>query len=315
MAQTERGETVNDQCSLPIQLRGLTALLVAVTLWPVAPAIAYPNLQLYSPQGTYVAEHPDPWVSESWLVPGGSFDVWLVAWHESSDIYDIRISLAVPEEEFNSGGSIRVSWAESKPGSYVYYPPGANSSGYVPTPFNIPDTAEVELKFNHDDIDDPPNPLSPPPRPYSDYYVNGTPILGDPITGQPMAPHGVYPTWFGELWMGTLTTESGSTDEIWNSVSDDGEGVHWVEPDEFGEYPYDTAPGVIYKLHVEIDGFSKVQFDAHDGLFNNPKHYKTVFCPFSHNLVTPEPGSMVFMGAVFAGAVARRIRTKRRRKS
>jgi len=285
--------------------RALWAGLLAIICASLArTADAYPNLQLYSPQAVYVNEHDDPWFEETWFVPTKEFELWLVAWREDADILDVRITIAVPEDEFEQPDSwVKLQWLDGSPigDYYADYPPGAEYSNYVPPPVNIPLPGTLQLDF--DDSSD-------------EHYLNGTPIMGDPDAEPPkyLPFHGVFPTWFAEAWLGTLPTKSEPRDDIWNSVGDDGEGVPWVPPDEDGDYPYDTAPGVIYKLWVEVEGFTKVHFDAHDGLYNaNGKHYKTVFCPFSHDLATPEPASLFFFGAVVPGVLAAVSGRRRRR--
>ena len=284
---------------LPTTRRAARVVLV-LALWALVPggAAAYPNLQLYSPQAVYVDKHDDPWFEETWFVPTKRFELWLLSWSEKSDIFDVRLSIAVPDDEFGNDDSwVKLQWLDKSPmddyvsNYYSDYPPGAKWSNYLPPPVNIPISGELQLRFTEDDG-------------HAAHYLFGTPIMGDPTAEPPryLPSHGVYPTWFAEVWMGTVPTATHPEDDIWDTVTDDGVGVHWAPPDDNGEYPYDTAPGVIYRLAVTVEGFSKVHFDAHDGLYNaNGKHYKTVFCPFSHDLATPEPASAIFLLATVSG--------------
>jgi hypothetical protein len=96
-----------------------------------------------------------------------------------------------------------------------------------------------------------------------------------------LSPHGVYPGLYYEYLVGDLIVGS---EQVYNMV--DGGG---------------PAPGDVQKLHMEIDGFTQVHFDAHDGIVK-ADNYKSVFAPYSHNAmaVIPEPNTVILLGAGLA---------------
>ena len=52
---------------------------------------AIPNLQLYSPQGTY---NPD---TETWVIPGYEYDLWVIG--ANKELFDVTLIAAVPTGE------------------------------------------------------------------------------------------------------------------------------------------------------------------------------------------------------------------------
>ncbi len=100
---------------------GRVAILAVAVLLIAAPAaLAVPNLQLYSPQGTYDAP------SETWVIPSYSYELWVIG--ANLDIIDVHLSAAVPTGE---SGTISVSWVKGGTGAL------APDAGYDPV-YGIP---------------------------------------------------------------------------------------------------------------------------------------------------------------------------------
>ncbi len=60
-------------------------LLISNPIW------AIPNLQLYSPQGTYDFD------TESWVIPGYEYDLWVIG--ANKELHNVTLIAAVPEGE------------------------------------------------------------------------------------------------------------------------------------------------------------------------------------------------------------------------
>ncbi|MFZ5994430.1 MAG: choice-of-anchor N protein [Thermodesulfobacteriota bacterium] len=84
-----------------MNLRSITtSIAIALLILGLAgPAQAVPNLQLYSPQGTY---SPD---DETWYIPLFEYDLWVIG--ANYYIYDVKLAAAVPDGET---GTITISY-------------------------------------------------------------------------------------------------------------------------------------------------------------------------------------------------------------
>jgi hypothetical protein len=250
-------------------------------------ASAEPQLQLYIPGSTYQKHDPDAWQEESWVYSddGKEVDLWLLAYNRRDPIQNVRIAVAVRGDELVEGNSVSVSWAAGEPTGYPNYPGGDPFYGLdTPTPHYIPQTGAVTLQA-------------------ADFTV-GYPQIGEPPDTSDMPAHGVYPTPFAELYMGKLNTPSG-VDQIWDAI-----GVPLEDATSFKN-------GVIYKLHVEVHGFTCVHFDAHDGTYDRKN--SATFAPFSHdadgnfgNGVIPEPATMLLLGTIFVGGIGYGLKRRAR---
>lgn len=84
-----------------MNLRSITtSIAIALLILGLAtPVQAVPNLQLYSPQGTY---SPD---DETWYIPFFEYDLWVIG--ANYYIYDVKLAAAVPDGET---GTITISY-------------------------------------------------------------------------------------------------------------------------------------------------------------------------------------------------------------
>jgi hypothetical protein len=264
--------------------RAVLAMIIALSLSRVAGAV--PELQLYIPE-QYDSVY-DP-VTESWVTDEAHyFELWLLASTPNNPpngptIEDVRVSIAVPEEEFNTGARVLVGWAYpdgSEPAWYQarlsdpYY--DAPLWDFVPNPYVLQDGATQTMPFVSTDVWTEATP--------DGHFYYGFPFLGDPALGQTLPGHGEFPTWFGEVMIGDAETKHPE----WSALP---ENQVWdAQIHDPGQY---TQEGLIYKLAVQVEGFSEVHFDAHDG-HETPNKYKAVFSPFSHDalLTGGEPSGL-----------------------
>jgi hypothetical protein len=260
----------------------IAAGLLAVMVF-AAPAFAIPALQLYIEGSTY-----DP-TDESWLFTGDDFKLWVIGDVESyGTIFDVKLTMTFPAGL--TGWSVEVI-------------PTTATSGLLPSP---------------GDPSAPPggSPLAPVPMPVSSPDSNGPctpsattasriPCKGN---GAVLASHGEY-----------------------------GSGVEWVEFDlgdlsltdsPIGDYihtPPTTFPslGQINAYEIHVRGFpasTMLHFDAFDHIVLNGRKAKTVFAPFSHDVLdapaVPEPSTVLLLGgAMLVIAALPVIRGGRRRRS
>ncbi|MDH4208709.1 MAG: choice-of-anchor N protein [Anaerolineae bacterium] len=120
-------------------------------------------------------------------------------------------------------------------------------------------------------------------------FANGTPTMGN---GSPLPPHDIYPTWFGTVNVGDFLTPYTET-------------VYDMQPGETG-----SAPGEIQYVHVTIEGFERVHFDAYNHTIIGK--YKARFAPFSHDAgIVPEPGTLLLLCPGIAGLLVVRRRGRR----
>lgn len=246
--------------------------LSATALFSALDVLAEPQLQLYIPGATYYQEgEGDAWQEESWVLDTEGvtgFDVWLLGYGKQGDpVENVRISMAVRPDQV-ADGSVSVSWADDMPQEHIdYYTGYPDGDPYYPldwpTPTILPDAGTVTVQGGEPDGDG-----------HAGDFVYGTPQLGDPLDPDSLSDlplHGVYPTYFTELYMGRLDTTPG-TDEIWDAI-----GVTYEDATSF-------KPGIIYKLHFEVSGFTCVHLDATTGRSTGSTGPSS---PRSHTTATP----------------------------
>ena len=83
--------------------------LLLIIFSPNSRALAIPNLQIYVPGATYDT------ATETWVINSYDYELWVIG--ANYNVYDVKLALAVPEDE---DGSIDITWVTGLAGDYGY---------------------------------------------------------------------------------------------------------------------------------------------------------------------------------------------------
>lgn len=249
--------------------RSLFTVLFIVSL--NSNVFAVPALQMYIEGSVYDQ------TTETWVVTGNSFNLWVLAATSNNKItdniiYDIKLTYA-----YNTGDT----------GSVTFTP--ATTSNTAVGSDNSTPLLPVEMLATDSDV-------------VAAGGFDGTaPHMGD---GSNLPAHGMYGD--GKSWGGVRIGDMDLQDSLI--------GDYIVNPDGTPVCPENCSSRVAGQVNVyvvEITGFTGgLHFDAFDHYIKNDIH--TVFAPFSHDAElgtpVPEPTTLLLFGSGFLGLLFLRKR-------
>lgn len=246
--------------------------------WMQTGAWAIPTLQIYIPDAEYDE------ASETWIINSYNYELYVVGATKDEEmiIQDVKIALAVPEEE---SGSITIEWVD--PGNADY-----GNDPITELTLVDPDLDDDSYRLSYDDYRDSYEYEDPDPSTYG-WAEDSTPQMGD---GSYLPPHGVFPTDFYEYFIGDL----GYEEQVYNYIPGD-------------EY-MDTGWGETKIFDISVQGYTWVDIVAYDHIILSENKARYVFSPFSHDgaSTVPEPATMLLVGTGMIGLAVGRYRKKRR---
>ena len=266
---------------LKVQKGLILIVAVAALLALTARAHAVPTLQIFIPGASYDE------ATETWVIQSYDYELWVVGEVEThGPIYDVKISLAVPEGE---DGSITITWLE--PGEADYGGGGVSALTLTEAGGMGYDAYRASYAGG-----------PPAPSTYG-FASNSTPLMGD---GSELPPHGVFPSDFYEYYVGDFTT---TEDTVYDYTPGPGYDGGPVYPSDFTG---DGKGGDIKRFRVQVEGYSWMDIVAYDHYVQSNEKAHYVFSPFSHDggggAPVPEPGTIALfgMGLLTLGGILRK---------